>query len=284
MHIPIATAIAGVLPSRKRDINVFRRFLAGVLAAFTGIAGYLPCAPALAEETSSPTIASGWTGTVAAGPVFFPRYVGGRGSRAWLVPVLSVNYQEVAYVEFERAGAYLLSSADKKIGLGIAVEPRVGFTSRDGDRLNGMAKRRDSLEGGPTLDWDFDVAAISFAYFGDLTRNSRGRSLRAALYKPLFKSGISEIGILFAVDRVDQAIGRYYFGVSSAEATSFRPAYQAGTSTNPSIALSGTADLGGHRVLVFGAMVSRLGKALAASPIVEIRHANSIYLGYGWSL
>lgn len=271
-------------PPHRRGIARVTRRLAALLALFAGTAACLTSTATPAEEPSPSSNPSGWSGTVAAGPVVFPKYIGGRASRTWLVPVLSVNYQEIAYVEFQRAGAYLLSSTDKKIGLGIAVEPRFGFTSGDGERLRGMAKRRDSLEGGATLDWDFDVAAISLAYFGDLTRSSHGRSQRASLYKPLMKSGKSELGILFAIDRVDAAVGRYYFGVLRDEAGPSRAAYQAGTSANPSLALSGTVELGGRQVLVFGAMVTRLGKALAASPIIETRHANSIYLGYGWSL
>ena len=238
----------------------------------------LHTAPAIAEPLA------GWNGTAGLGPIVFPKYVGGKSTQVWPIPILSFNYNETFYVELERVGVYVLASDDKKIGLGLAVEPRFGFSAKDGPRLQGMSKRRDSIEGGPTFDWDFDVVAFSFAYFGDLNRSSFGRSLRATVYKPLLKDDHWDVGALLQIDAMNSRLANYYFGVRPSEANALRPEYRPGKFTDTSAGLSGTYKLNQRHALMFGAIVTRLPGAVAASPIVEIRHAATWYLAYGWSL
>ena len=227
---------------------------------------------------------AGWSGTAALGPVVFPKYVGGKGTEVWPIPVLSINYNETFYVEIQRLGVYLLASDDKKIGLGLAVEPRFGFSAKDGRLLQGMTKRRDSIEGGPTFDLDFDVIAFSVAYFGDLNRSSRGRSIRASLYKPLIKDDRWEVGALLAFDAMNSRLANYFFGVLPSEANASRPGYQPGKATSATLGLSGTFKPDKHHALMFGAIATRLPGKVAASPIVETRRATIFYIGYGWSL
>jgi outer membrane protein len=179
---------------------------------------------------------------------------------------------------------YLLASDDKKAGLGLAVEPRFGYSARDSILLNGMATRRNSLEGGPSFDWDFDVVAVSVAWFTDLDRSSRGQSLRAAVYAPILKNDAWDVGTLLAADRMNGRLANYYFGVTSAEATALRPQYRAGAGTNISLGLSGTYRLDKRHVLMFGVNATRLSHGAASSPLVETRQADMIYLGYGWTL
>ena len=227
---------------------------------------------------------TGWSGTATLGPVIFPKYVGGKGTEVWPLPILSINYDETFYVEIQRVGVYLLASDDKKIGLGLAAEPRFGFSAKDGRLLQGMSKRRDSIEGGPTFDLDFDVIAFSVAYFGDLNRSSRGGSIRASLYKPLVKDDRWEVGSLLAFDAMNSRLANYFFGVRPTEATALRPEYRPGKGISTSVGVSGTYKLDKQHTLMFGAIATRLPRAVAASPIVETRQATTLYVGYGWSL
>ncbi len=226
----------------------------------------------------------GWAGTAGFGPIIFPKYSGGNGNRVWPIPLLSINYDETFYVEIERIGVYVLASDDKKIGLGLAVEPRFGFSGSDGTRLTGMATRRDSLEGGLTFDWDFDVVAFSIAYFGDLNRTSRGRSVRGTIYKPVLKNDRWDAGIVLGFDRMNAKVVNYFFGVPVAESTVARPLYGTGAATNVSVGISGTFNLDKRHALMFGANLSRLGANAAMSPIIETRRATTYYVGYGWNL
>ena len=226
----------------------------------------------------------GWSGTVGVGPFIFPRYNGGNALRVLPAPLLSVTYEDIAYVDLLRAGVYLLSSADKKMGLGFAVEPRFGFRPGYGPRLTGMTTRRDRLEGGPSFDWDNEVAAINLAYFGELSGAGGGTSARASLYKQFLKNERWDAGVLAGVDRISAKTVNYFFGVSATEAIATRPTYQPGGTINFNLGLSGTYNLDKRHALIFGVNSTRLGGSAANSPIVETRQATIYYVGYGWNL
>jgi outer membrane scaffolding protein for murein synthesis (MipA/OmpV family) len=116
----------------------------------------------------------GWSGALGAGPVFVPKYVGGKDLRALPLPIAYVTYNDWFFVNLYRAGAYVWGSEDKKKGIGFSLEPRLGFHASDGAKLAGMATRRGSLSGGPTFDWQSDLGALSLGYFSDLSNASRG--------------------------------------------------------------------------------------------------------------
>jgi len=236
------------------------------------------------QAVAEPEKPAGWNGTAAFGPIVFPQYTGGNGNRVWPVPLLSIDYNETFYVEIQRVGVYVLASDDKKIGLGLAAEPRFGFSQGDGARLAGMATRRDSLEGGVTFDWDFDVIAFSLGYFNDVNHTSRGSSMRASIYKPLVKNERWDFGALLAFDRLGAKVADYYFGVPANEASASRAQFHPGAGTNTSLGISGTYNLDKRNAIIFGVIATHLGSYAAASPIVETRKANTYYLGYGWRL
>ncbi len=239
---------------------------------------------ASASSTAAAATTDKWHGTAGAGAMVFPKYVGGRGSQTWPIPLLSLDYDETFYVEIERVGVYVLASDDKKIGLGFAVEPRFGYSAKDGGKLSGMATRRDSIEGGPTFDWDFDFVAVSLAAFGDLNRSSHGYSQRATVYSPLIKNAKWDVGALLAVDHMNARLANYYFGVPLNEANAMRPAYSPGAGNNTTLGLSGTYNLDKRNALMFGASSARLARSAASSPIAETNRATTFYFGYGWRL
>ena len=244
--------------------------------------GIISTAVSAADESTKDT--RGWSGTVGIGPMVIPRYTGGNKLQVLPLPLFSINYDETFYVEIQRVGIYVLASDDKKIGLGLAVEPRLGFKSSDGLRLAGMAARRNSLEGGLTFDWDFDSIAFSAAWLTDMTRSSRGASIRFSLYHPILKTSRGEIGIVTSADRMSAATANYFFGVRANEANLSRPSFSAGAGTTASVGIGGTYRTGTRGALIFGANVGKLAKSVARSPIVENNRSQQIYLGYGWAL
>jgi len=139
----------------------------------------LTVAQARAAATSS-----GWSGTLGAGPVFVPKYVGGKDFQVLPLPIAYVTYDEWFFVNLYRAGAYVWSSEDKKKGVSFSFEPRLGFHASDGAKLAGMATRRGSLSGGPTFDWQGDPGALSLGYFFDLSSASRGGYVDVLLNRP----------------------------------------------------------------------------------------------------
>ena len=226
----------------------------------------------------------GWHGTIGAGPVFFPRYVGSKDLVALPLPIAYVDYDDWFYVNLFRAGAYFWSSQDRKKAIGFAIEPRIGFKSNDGRRLAGMQTRRSSLQGGPTFDWEGDFGSLSVGYLTDLSGASRGGYLDVLFDKPLLKDERWNVSGVLEIARLDSKIDNYYFGVRPGEVTPIRPLYQAGAATNVTLWLAGQYNLTKQYALMFGANTTRLGGAAANSPIVERREVPLFYIGLGWNL
>jgi outer membrane protein len=226
----------------------------------------------------------GWHGTLGAGAMFAPKYVGGKELETLPLPIAYVDYNDWFYVNLFRAGAYGWSSDDRKMGISFALEPRAGFRSSDGPRLIGMATRHSTLLGGPTFDWEGELGSLSVGYFFDLTSTSHGGYLDVLFSKPLVKNERWEVNGTIELTRLDSKIVNYYFGVRPAEVTPTRPLYQPGATTNATLWLTGQYNLTPRYALMFGANVTQLGKAAADSPIVERRRAPLFYLGLGLNL
>ena len=246
--------------------------------------GDVPDTRSRIENAAPANSTNGWNGTAGAGFIGFPQYTGGKKLQTWLIPLLSINYNETFYVEIERVGVYVLASDDKKIGLGLAVEPRFGFNASANSRLAGMATRRNSVEGGLTFDWDFDFVAFSVAHFTDFSHTSRGSSQRLTVYAPFVKNNRWEVGGVLMADRMSARVTNYFFGIRPNEATLTRPAAPLRASTGAGIGLSGTYKIDKKQAVLFGGNVMAIGREAAKSAIVQTRSAPQLYLAYGWQL
>ena len=239
------------------------------------------CTGAIAQTASN---GSGWTGTLGGGPVFFPKYTGGKALQASPLPIAYVEYDGWFYVDLFRAGAYFWGSEDKKRGLSLAIEPRIGFHSSDGPRLAGMTARRSSLSGGLTYNADGDWGSMSLGYFTDLSNASRGGYIDLLFDRTLLKEERWDVSGTVQLSRLDSKVVNYYFGVTPAEVAAGRALYTPGASTNVTLWLTGQYNLTKRHALMFGANVTRLGASAASSPIVERRAVPLVYFGFGLNL
>lgn len=230
------------------------------------------------------TTGAGWSGTVGAGPVVVPKYVGGKDLETLPLPIAYVTYNDWLYVNLFRAGAYVWGSENKKKGIGIAVEPRLGFHAGDGAKLSGMATRRGSLSSGPTFDWEGDLGALSLGYFSDISNASRGGYADALFDRPFIHDARWDASGTVELSRLDSKVVNYYFGVPPSEATSTRPLYRPGAATNVTLWITGQRNVTKRYAFMFGANVTRLGSGAADSPIVERRQATLFYLAIGINL
>jgi MipA family protein len=242
----------------------------------------LPVCPS--AKAQAPAAASGWSGTLGVGPVALPRYVGGKDLQVLPLPIAYVTYKEWFYVNLYRVGGYLWGSDDKKSGISLAVEPRLGYHANDGARLAGMATRRGSLSGGPTFDWQSGANALSLGYFSDLSHASGGGYADLLFNRTLVHDARWDASWTIELSRFDSKVVNYYFGVAPSEATPTRPLYQPGATTNVTLWLTGQYNLTKRDALMFGTNLMRLGHAASESPIVERGLAPLVYLGLGINL
>ncbi|MBI3376715.1 MAG: MipA/OmpV family protein [Betaproteobacteria bacterium] len=243
-------------------------------------AACLPAEAAPDENSAKP----GWDGTAGLGPIVVPRYTGGKGTRTVPAPIVFATYNEIVRIDLFRGAVYLLSSDDKKLGFGLAVEPRFGFQASDGARLSGMSRRRHSLEGGPSFAWELPFADLSVSYFADLTGASRGNSFKGFVQRDFLDTDRWTFGALLGFDRMSARTANYYFGVPAPEVTANRAFYRAEGGTSAEAQATGAYKLDKSHSVVFGANATRLNPHAAASPIVETRVVKIIWLGYSWNL
>jgi MipA family protein len=251
-----------------------------LLCVFLVLASLLPAG----ARAQAPSKGSGWSGTIGGGPVILPKYVGARDLQALPLPIAYVSYDDWFFVNLYRAGGYVWGSEDKKKGISLSFEPRLGFHASDGAKLAGMATRRGSLSGGPTFDWQGDLGALSLGYFSDLSNASRGGYVDGLFNRSLINDGRWDVSGTIEVSRLGSKVVNYYFGVRPSEVTATRALYQPAATTNITLWITGQYNWTKRNALMFGANATRLGSPAARSPIVERGQAPLFYLGLGINL
>lgn len=106
-----------------------------------------------------------------------------------------------------------------------------GFDERDSDMFIGMAKRKNSLDGGIGLQWRQHNWVVEADTMLDLLGNAKGQESKLSLaYNWRIGPVLLEpkVGISYA----DSNLVDYYYGVRPNEANTFRSAYQAGSAFN----------------------------------------------------
>lgn len=235
------------------------------------------CGAQTTDESTKKT----WDGYLGAGAMFMPKYAGSSDSKARLVPLAMLEYEETAYIHLDRAGVRLWNTDDKKMAFGIAAQPRFGFHAKDGDRLTGMSTRRTTIEGGAVFEWELPQLSLSTAYFTDWSDTSGGQSLRFSMDHQLIDKGPWDLSVYLDFDHANAKIVQYYFGVRANEATATRPPYQPGAALISSLGFSGAYKLNKNYALLFGSELTSLGAAAADSPIVQRKTGLTSYFGLG---
>jgi outer membrane protein len=195
-----------------------------------------------------------------------------------------VDYNEWLYVNLFRAGAYVWGSQDKKTGLSLSMEPRLGFKAGNGPRLVGMATRKASISAGPTLNWTGDVGSESLGYFRDFTHASGGGYIDALFNRSFIKDARWDISGTVELSRPDAKVIKYYFGLRPEEVLPNRRLYEPSSTTNVMLWVTGQYNMTKRYAFMFGANATRLGAAAADSPIVERRMSPLVYLALGANL
>lgn len=118
------------------------------------------------------------------------------------------------------------------ISFSAKLAPRfAGFDESDSAVFSGMAKRKDSIDGGIGLqlqqgNWKLEAQTVF-----DLLGHSNGQESKLSVsYK--YRAGPVMFEPKFGVSFSDSKLVNYYYGVRLDEATALRPAYKAGGAVN----------------------------------------------------
>lgn len=220
---------------------------------------------------------------VGVGVGLLPEFSGAESYRSMVLPILRADYKDRVYVNVLQAGVWLWSADDKSVRIGLAVEPRFGYKGSEGGRVQGMADRKFSIEGGPNIQWRTSVGVVYANFYQDLSGASSGQSAQLQFIRPLVTGRKLFVNGFAGINWLSGQLNDYYFGVRTNEATLARPAYTAGATTNLQLGVNGAYAITERGSILFGANVIRLGSESSNSPIAETRLQAVVYAGYAIS-
>ncbi len=154
-----------------------------------------------------------------------------------------------------------------------------GYKSGDAPILQGMQDRKGSLWLGPAVQWKTDIAKLSFEVSGDALGKSKGVQARLAAEHDL-RAGAFVFTPRVAADFVDRKYVDYYFGVTAAEATASRPAYDGRSTVNLEGGLRAAFMVDPANSVFVDAGAKALGKGITDSPLVDRKVTSSFAAGY----
>src|SRR5690606_14516267 len=133
---------------------------------------------------------------------------------------------------------------------------------------NGMAKRKDSIDGGIGMQlrqdsWKFEGQTVF-----DLLGNSNCRGSKVSVSYS-YRAGQVIIEPAFGVSYSDSNLVDYYYGVRPDEATAQRPAYQASGAVNYNAGVSVTTALFFGGMTRLGVQHHWYGSSISDSPLTD---------------
>jgi outer membrane protein len=156
-----------------------------------------------------------------------------------------------------------------------------GYKGSDSYFLNGMADRHASF-------WAGGALVVRNAYFttkaellGDASGNSKGT--RAKLeFSRRFQVGAVGLTPALSLRWFNGKYVSYYYGVLPDEARPWRPAYDAGATTNVGLGLTADYALTRRSTLLMKLQYVRLGSAIQDSPLVDATSQHGLFVGWAY--
>ena len=154
-----------------------------------------------------------------------------------------------------------------------------GYKSGDAPILNGMQDRKGSLWLGPTVQWKTDIAKLSFEVLGDALGKSKGVEARFGAEHD-FRVDSFVFTPHVAAEFVDKKYVDYYYGVTAAEATANRAAYEGKSTVNLEAGLRAAFMIDPKNSVFVDGNAKALGKGITDSPLVDRKTTASFAVGY----
>lgn len=203
-------------------------------------------------------------------------------TRTYVLPLVAVSYRQTFYWHFGQAGVFVVSSADRRARLAIALKARRGYDPGISPALAGMDKRASSVEAGVHGTWLTHATLISYGVFNDISGHSHGSSAQLSLAHPISLAPHWHLVPSIAAEWLSAKVVNYYYGVKTSEATPSRPVYTGTSSTNLRVGLMLNYRLSRSWSLFGGIGYTKLGTGISDSPIVIHNGVAALHIGAGW--
>ncbi|MDP4528785.1 MipA/OmpV family protein [Alkalimonas delamerensis] len=199
--------------------------------------------------------------------------------RRRVVPIPVIGYRGDRLSVYGPFISYQLLQQD---GLTLTARLAPRFAGTDASKspvFEGMKKRRTSADAGFGLRYDWQQLRFETSWMHDILGNSDGYEVRNRIgYQHRFGPVFVEPHL--SLDYSNARLVNYYYGVRPEEATSSRPAYQAGSAWNPALGVSVATPI------FFGGM-TRLGvdhrwyhDTIADSPLTDRQRGFQVFFSF----
>ncbi|MCS4309106.1 outer membrane protein [Rheinheimera pacifica] len=195
------------------------------------------------------------------------------------IPLPIIGYQGDRLTVYGPFVSYKLLDLGN-ISFSAKLAPRfAGFDESDSAVFNGMAKRKDSIDGGIGMQlrqdsWKFEAQTVF-----DLLGNSNGQESKVSVSYS-YRAGQVIIEPAFGVSYSDSNLVDYYYGVRPDEATAQRPAYQASGAVNYNAGVSVTTALFFGGMTRLGVQHHWYGSSISDSPLTDRDTGLSAFLSW----
>lgn len=195
------------------------------------------------------------------------------------IPLPIIGYQG------ERLSVYGPFVSYKLLDLGnisfsAKLAPRfAGFDESDSSIFSGMAKRKDSIDGGIGMqlrqdNWKFEAQTVF-----DLLGRSNGQESKLAVGYS-YRTGPVVIEPKFGISYSDSKLANYYYGVRQDEATALRPAYKASGALNYNAGVSVSTALFFNGMTRLGVEHHWYASSISNSPLTDRDTGLSAFLSW----
>lgn len=155
-----------------------------------------------------------------------------------------------------------------------------GYEADDAPILAGMGERKGGFWGGAKAKWRNGVADVNVEWLADISNNSQGQRLSLGLEKTWRFGDKLMLTPRVGVAWVDSNYVDYYFGVSSSEATAWRPAYVGKSGVIPGAGARAVYRFDSHHSVMFDVRVVSLADSIKDSPLVDTSTENRVLMAY----
>ncbi|KUM51511.1 MipA/OmpV family protein [Rheinheimera sp. EpRS3] len=195
------------------------------------------------------------------------------------IPLPIIGYQGDRLTVYGPFVSYKLLDLGN-ISFSAKLAPRfAGFDESDSAVFSGMAKRKDSIDGGIGMQlrqdsWKFEAQTVF-----DLLGNSNGQESKVSVGYS-YRAGPVIIEPQFGVSYSDGKLVDYYYGVRPDEATAQRPAYKADGAVNYNAGVSVSTALFFGGMTRLGVEHHWYGSSISDSPLTDRDTGLSAFLSW----
>jgi len=225
---------------------------------------------------------SGFHGILGGGFFTAKRIYGDNHRLIYVLPVVLMRYEDIAYWSLSGGGVWLAQTDDHSLRFGAGLRSRVGWHAGFDPYRQGMEERKATVDGYLNAVWRTSLATVGAHYYHHVLSGGKGDTATLRVSKG-FALG-EDLWLIPSVGAEWQSGARvdYYYGVRPEEELPTRPAYTGTPTINANAGIAGNYRLSHSWSLLGGVFETRYGNSIVESPIVTRRYQTLLYLGAGW--